>query len=203
MKLRLIAAIVLALMMPSSGGDGDIPAENPGGSPRPSWWWSCWMGHVVVVQGEFSYNPKAQPDIVVTVSNEAAKKHFSKEDLEGQNAYSKFFIANLKPEKLLFVSPEIDYDGRISKIKAGTELPLKILVPVLTLDDGSNIPMAQGETKGVIVLRYGSIIGDLPFVFNELIPPEGIPSAKRVFEHRSKFNPYQPKDNKVQSGPRE
>lgn len=202
MKLGQIAAIALTLLALCFGKDGEIPAENPGGEWRPSWWWSYWIGHVVVVQGEFSYNPKGQADIVVSLSEEAAKKHFSEKDVEYQKASSRFFIADLKPEKLLFVSPEIDYDGRISKIKAGDQLPLKILVPVLTLDDGTTEPLARSKTRGVIILRYGNMLTSLPFVFDELIPPEGIPSAKRVFEHRAKFNPYQPKD-KAQSGPRE
>jgi hypothetical protein len=169
----------------------DIPTRSPEiGESRPSWWLSCWMDHIVVVEGTISVVEDNKPDVTVVVDPETAKTFFDEESIKLQKSFSSFYLAKMKPKRILFASPAITLaDLRIERIESGDMEDLTFLVPLLQ-SNGRYMTMMGGRDKqeGIFILRYGSMMSSVPFVFDEAIPEDGIASAEKVFEHRSRLD---------------
>ena len=187
---KAISLCYILLCIPVALSATEIPVRSPKmGEARPSWWLSCWMGHVVVIEGEMRVDDDGEADVEVEVRESGAKKYLDEKDRELQRFYSQFYLASFTPNHLLFASPGItSADGRLHDIQNGSSEDIVVLVPFVSLQGHSLDRNAQGNITGVFIFRYGSVIPQVPMVFDEMIPVDGLASALRVFEHRGRFD---------------
>jgi hypothetical protein len=198
---QIFAVIVLGL---GALAAEDIPVRSPAiGESRPSWWLSCWMDHIVVVEGTISVVEDNKTDVTVVVEPEAAKTFFDEDDSKRQKKFSSFYLAKIKPKRLLFASPAITLaDLRIERIESGQMEDITILIPLLE-SNGNFIRMMGGRDKeeGVFILRYGSMLTSVPFIFDETIPEHGLKSAMKALEHRGRLDHRKHKYEAEQAAP--
>jgi hypothetical protein len=171
-----------------------IPLRNPeAGESRPGWWLDCWAGNVVVVEGAIEYKNAQASQIKIEISGAALKKHYERqEDRDLQRKFSLFYIGDLTVDKVLFAAPGIDYmDSRVASMISGRRRKGKVLLPTLAFPVYGRIvrSLRPGEPNtGVFVFHYGSSVLSFPMVYEEIIPPEEMKNALRVFAYRENFD---------------
>jgi len=173
-----------------------IPLRSPKHSEsRPGWWWDCWGGHIVVIEGSIEFTTTKADRVKLEISPEALKKHYERqEDRELRRSSSILFIGDLKVKKVLFVSPGIEFiDREVSAMVSGECRKAKVLLPALTLStypdehDVDNLTPGR-PNSGVFIFRYGSPLTTIPMVYSDVIPAPGIKNARNVFAYREKFD---------------
>jgi hypothetical protein len=172
-----------------------IPLRNPGmGEMRPSWWLSCWMENVVVVEGTIEFTTTKADRITVDVSEEALQKHYDNQrDRDMQKSISTFYIGDLTVDKVLFSAPGIDLtDGTIAAMESGQLRKTKVLVPAMIFKDFDEpvfFNISAGKpNKGIFIFRYGSSVLRFPLVFDEPVPNDQLYNIDAVFTYRRQFD---------------
>src|SRR5882724_6048691 len=163
------------------------------GESRPSWWISSWSDHIVVLKGTLRFELHDPPDIEVKISPETLLAQFPDEkDRELTKRLSKYCVATVTVEELLFASPGIEeMNTRISAMRAGKVRSIKALV--MALESPGHPPFFFNvrpgvDNNGVFIFRYGSMVPSIPMVFAEPIPEEGRQSAMDVFDYRDRYD---------------
>lgn len=194
MKALLIALLLLLPIF--SRGAELIPLRDPViNEPRPSWWLSCWGDHIVVIEGTIRFEASDPPDLELTMSDAALRDHLSDKDRDFFQRHSKFFVGQVQG-KMLFASPGVAFGNLdIAAMKGGGVISMKALIPTLQLD--GNPPKATPYLKpgmdntGVFIFRWRSMIWDIPLLFSEPIPADGLESAAAVFKYRESRSHHQ------------
>jgi hypothetical protein len=180
MKKHLLMIVLLSAVSNAE----EFPLRDPAeGESRPAWWYTCWASHIVVIEGKISFEDDGNPDVEVRMSDESAKKELSAEKRELQRTLSKFYIGKIVPKKVLFVSPGItSEDGSF-------EPPgeLKSLIPLWD-KHGILRPEATNGKEAVYIFRYGSQMLDFPLILSSELTQADLGEAKKIFEHRTKFD---------------
>jgi hypothetical protein len=192
MPLFINACLALfATVAPSIAAEKEvesIPLRNPAiGESRPGWWWYCWTDNVIVVDGSIVYTETKADEVRVEISTEALEKHYSRKDRELQRTYSSFYIAELTIDKLLFAAPGLEK----TDLSLGHVRTMKVLLPSMAAEGfGHIVPNLEAgkPNKGTFIFRYGTSVFGIHFVYRDLIRPEQMTNASKVFAYRRKFD---------------
>lgn len=180
----------------------EIPVRSPKmGEFRPDWWLSCWAEHIVVIEGTLEVEEDGKPDVTLSVDPKVAEQLFNKKVQGLQKSFSSFYLGTVKPKRLLFASPGIELVNLGMEATAkGDATPLKFLMPLWKGKEGGDDYIAVNGTdkmEGVFIFKYGSLLAGVPLVLAGDIPKDGLKSAEKVFEHRTRLDhlnhPYEEK----------
>ncbi|RYD63775.1 MAG: hypothetical protein EOP83_11295 [Verrucomicrobiaceae bacterium] len=168
----------------------EIPVRSPVvGESRPGWWLSCWADHVVVIEGKIRVKKGGEPDVTVTVDPKVAKWFFDKEGQELQKSFSTFSLGKVEPKRVLFASPGIKFlNGNMESAARGNATPLAFLMPLLSMDGRNFMTEDVDQKEDVFIFKYGSLLSGVPLVYKGRIPEDGMKSAQKVFEHRTRLD---------------
>jgi hypothetical protein len=154
--------------------------------PRPDWWIECCGDKVIVFVGTIKFTTTKADEIKVETSDEALKKLFGEQKL--------FYIGHLVIEKVLFAAPGVELsNGNVNAMISGKLQKAKILIPthrirIYPLEEPIVNDLDRGKVnQGVFIFLYDGSVSEVPLVFDQKIPSEGIKDVLNLFAYRKKF----------------
>ena len=180
-------------LMPNLAAKEPIPPRDPKpGEGRPGWWWSLWLHHIVVFEGEINWDDKKEPEVQVEYDSAKLKAALEAIGAEYVEEIRYYRLGEIKVKKLLFASQGItDSNSTIEDHKVH-----KFLLPVYRHQYGkeveySHLSAMKGDS-GVFVFDYESMMVSVPLVYSMKLEKEAMESANAVFEHRAHYNHIAP-----------
>jgi hypothetical protein len=189
-----------------SHGQETFPLQNPGNEGRPGWWWDAFYGDGLIVKGKVTNAKKATPDVVMELTNAAAKEFFKGDVFVDENGRAQYLIAEVEIEKILHVPRGMEESWWGFQAKKGKLTKLKILMPCLRRIEYDPPPEVAREdetikekvvyeslddpmNEGIIFLLFSDTPGVGNFVYRSIYDAKNEAEIERILQFRFPAKP--------------